>query len=94
MYIKKNLESCRPVREDSPELVVRIYALSMVSDVSIYAVSAICQPDPQEGSRSLKQCWTLSLGVLLGTKIDIWVNGAGIPFVDMSGLWRPRIDFP
>lgn len=67
----------------------------MVSDVTIYAVSAIYEPDPQEGSQSLKQCWTLSLGVLLGTKInDIWVNGAGIPSVDMSGLWWPRIDFP
>lgn len=39
---------------------------------------------PQEDSQSLKQCWTLSLGVLFQAEInDIWVNGA----VDMSGLW-------
>lgn len=42
--IKRNLESCKHVREGSPLAVVCMYALSMASVVSIYAVSAIYQP--------------------------------------------------
>lgn len=44
MYIKRNLESCKRVKEGNPLAVVCMYVLSVASVVSIYAVSAIYQP--------------------------------------------------